>query len=234
MRKDKAFTLIELVIVVVVIGVLSTLAVAGYQSSIEGSKSKVCATNEQMLKTALDIYSMEHDTMPASLSAIPDSYKERAYAMVMRGANGWWTRLAARVVEIDGAGRAYAQSFMRDVLLKGNLKVMTCPSDDTPPTASGGTSYALNDAIVGLTAAQYRDAADDIVLIVDSNNATFPASDDAPMLYRHGKTIFNSEGASNMITAKGIVYPAKKTEVPQLAAIKKINFRFHSKLDNSD
>jgi len=213
MRKDKAFTLIEMVVVVVVIGILSTLAVAGYQGSIESSKSKLCATNEQLLKTALDIYSMEHDAMPASLSAIPDSYKERAYAMVMRGTNGWWIRLAAAMVEIDGAGRAYA-SFVRDTLLRGNLRAITCPSDLTPPTATGTTtSYALNSAIANLTPDQYRALSGDTVLLIDSDNATFSVAD-TDIQYRHGKTIFSSAGTGNEMTAGGKVVVLKKSETP--------------------
>lgn len=231
MRTKKAFTLIEMMAVVVLIGVLTTGAVASYQSSIEGAKAKSCAANQQLLKTALDLYAMEHDTMPASLSAIPERYKQRAYAKVMRGADGWMIRLARKFIEADGTGRAYAESFVR-ILAKGSLRTITCPSDPTPPdnnAVSTASSYALNTHLISrgrangpISTRHYRSLSSSTVLIIDSDVDGFSPDADIPMVCRHGRTIFSNEGSGNLITADGEVHKARRSETTSI----RNHFRF--------
>mgnify|MGYP001590185566 CR=1 FL=1 len=70
MRKA-GFTLMEMMLVVVVIGILATLGFPAYKNVIEDSKAKVCQTNLRVISAALDIYAMEHDSIPGDLSKLP-------------------------------------------------------------------------------------------------------------------------------------------------------------------
>ena len=78
--KNKAFTLIEIMVVCVVIVILATISIPTYQTIVEKAHATTCESNLNLLKSALDVYIMDHDTMPASLSQLPPKYIDNAYA----------------------------------------------------------------------------------------------------------------------------------------------------------
>lgn len=166
----KAFTLIEIVAIVAVIGILVTLGINAYGNIIEDSKAKICDTNQQALKTALDIYAMEHDTLPGDLSMLPSEYIQKAFARIMQGRGAWKIKLAYFVVGLEDRGVAYA-GLLTDYLARGNQKLLTCPKN-----TSGGISYGMNSALSNMSRADYRGLSSDTVLIADSNQATFTSS----------------------------------------------------------
>ncbi|MBU1124876.1 MAG: prepilin-type N-terminal cleavage/methylation domain-containing protein [Candidatus Omnitrophica bacterium] len=169
----KSFTLVELLIVVVIIGILGTFVVPTYRNIIEDSKSKVCQVNVDTINAALEVYAMEHDSIPGSLSELPARYLERAYAFILeeRKHEAWKLKLARLIIEFDQRGLAYAQSTLRDTL-RGKLgnSVFVCPSDP-----SGGPSYGFNAAIAGASHAEFQRlrAEQDILLVGDSTAGTF-------------------------------------------------------------
>ncbi len=83
--KKKAFTPIEILITVIIISILATLGFPAYQNAVEASKEKTCSANLEVLQTAVEIYTREHNTVPGSLSELKPEHIEKAFAKVMQG-----------------------------------------------------------------------------------------------------------------------------------------------------
>lgn len=169
--RTKAFTLTEMLIVLVVVGVLATLGFPAYQKVIEDSRAQVCETNLRALKTALDIFAMENDIMPASLSALPQDYLERAYASLLKQKGVWRIKLARFITDFSRERNlAYAQQFFLNQLARRDMKLVTCPND-TNVNAFG--SYGGNVAWVGQSSRVYQQLDDATLMLGDSELAVF-------------------------------------------------------------
>lgn len=186
MRK-KAFTLMEIIIVIVVIGILVTVGIPTYQNFIEDSKAKVCETNLKALQAALDVYAMEHDVMPATISELPYEYIKQAYAKILQQKGDWKVKLAYFVVDLQQKGWVYAATLtlsLKDDLAKGDMKLITCPKDPTPP-AAGGTSYGINSILARKTSQEYQNIPAGTLLIGDSDEPVFTGASDLSARHRH-------------------------------------------------
>lgn len=179
--KKNAFTLVEVIAVVVIIGILATLTLPNFLNVLENSKDKVCEINLKALSIALDEYVMEHDVVPANLSLLPPEYIKNAYTRLLKERGAWKIKLAYFMLERFKSGLAYAQPFI-NIIAKGDLKLITCPNDTTPP-ASGGISYGLNSELSGKGSADYQAISGDKILIGDCEYATF--SDSSSLESRH-------------------------------------------------
>jgi type IV pilus assembly protein PilA len=148
----KAFTIIEMLVAIIILGVLATLAINQYQGFVENADAQVCETNLKALQTSLDLYALEHDTVPAAVSEIPEKYIEKAFASIMRQKGSWKTKLAYLVVDWKNSGFAYAQTLdrLRD-LAKGNTSILRCPK-----VPIGQESYGINSIILGQSIRFYR------------------------------------------------------------------------------
>ncbi|MFA5090714.1 MAG: prepilin-type N-terminal cleavage/methylation domain-containing protein [Candidatus Omnitrophota bacterium] len=213
MRKT-SFTLMEIMVVLIVVGILATVSISSYRNFVEDSKAKICRANMETLVTALDVYALEHDIMPASLSQLPQQYIDKAYAQVMRK-QGWGIKLARLVADWDESGLAYADSFLR-ALAKGNIQLITCPKDSTPP-AAGGNSYGMNSLLANMSSGRYRALSADMVLIGDCAQPAFSSNSD--LTQRHNHFVFFiaqpyaqaiSKGKDPII--EGVYSPFKKTK----------------------
>jgi len=180
MRK-KAFTLIEIITVVTIIGILATIGYPAYENAVEDSKAKVSQTNLKALKAALDIYVMEYDQVPGDLSQIPPGYIKNAYAAVIKREGAWKIKLAYFIAGLQDGNLAYAlnQDFLLNKLAKGDRGAITDPSDLTPPgSCTECVSYGLNSVLnpslgVGITAAGYEALTDATIIIAECDTATF-------------------------------------------------------------
>jgi prepilin-type N-terminal cleavage/methylation domain-containing protein len=71
--REEGFTLVELMMVLVVIGILLSLAFASFYFSTQSSREAACKSNLKILRNAINIYYMENEAYPASLlDLIPD------------------------------------------------------------------------------------------------------------------------------------------------------------------
>lgn len=70
LRNQKGFTLMELMIVIVIIGVLAAIGVPAYNSYVAKAKKTVCFTNLRVLNTAAQMYKMEEGAAPADIAAL--------------------------------------------------------------------------------------------------------------------------------------------------------------------
>lgn len=62
----KAFTMVELMIVVVIVGILSTLAIVNYNSSVEKGRASEARTNLMQIRIAYNNFMMEHRNAPTN------------------------------------------------------------------------------------------------------------------------------------------------------------------------
>jgi len=187
----KAFTLMELVIVVIVVGILATLGYPAYKNTIENANIKVCLANQETLKSALDIYVMENDEMPGGLSQLPSETIRRAYAQVMQQKGAWKIKLAYFIVGLRERGLAYAVTLsavdFKKKLAHEDWRLLTCPDDArslTERQATGG-SYGLWKDIAGISSRDYKALSDDTILIGDCNTSTFTDQTGTGLSRRH-------------------------------------------------
>jgi general secretion pathway protein G len=66
-RGEDGFTLIELMIVIVVIGVLATIAIPNYISSLKSSKEAVLKEDLHVLRQQIDAYTNDKEKAPQAL-----------------------------------------------------------------------------------------------------------------------------------------------------------------------
>ena len=75
-RKNEAgFTLMELMIVMMIIGVLTTLAIPSFVGAIRNAKEAVLKEDLRVMRTAIDSYTMDKQKAPQSLDdLVPEGY----------------------------------------------------------------------------------------------------------------------------------------------------------------
>ncbi|MFA4888461.1 MAG: prepilin-type N-terminal cleavage/methylation domain-containing protein [Candidatus Omnitrophota bacterium] len=167
--KTKAFTLLELVMVVVVIGILATLGYPVYRNMEKEAGDYVCVTNQQAIAAAFKIEAMESDVVPADLSQIPPKSIEKAYAQILKEKGAWKIKLAYYIVGLKDRGLAYAGVLSK--IGKGNLSLISCPFDNDSPVKNPATgrSYALNNSLIGKRLRDIKD--DDPIIVADCKDS---------------------------------------------------------------
>jgi prepilin-type N-terminal cleavage/methylation domain-containing protein len=170
----RSFTLIEIMITLVIMGVLATIAIPAYQNFIEDGKSKMCEENLEALGPELLMNAVERGVVPGDLGQLPLERIEKALARAKASA-GWKVKLALFLDEQRSRGLAYAE-FAQE-LAKGNMRILVCPSDPRR-NEKDHVSYGINAKIAGMDKESFDRLDLGEVLIRDSDTPTF--SVDAP------------------------------------------------------
>jgi prepilin-type N-terminal cleavage/methylation domain-containing protein len=71
-KKDKGFTLVELLIVIVILGILATVTVFAVSGITNRGKATACNADKKTLLTAIESYAADNGSYPADLAAIAD------------------------------------------------------------------------------------------------------------------------------------------------------------------
>lgn len=71
--KQKGVTLIELLIVVLIIGALSAIAIPRISKSATNAKARLCHTNIDIINTAIEEYSQNKGGYPANLVEVTEN-----------------------------------------------------------------------------------------------------------------------------------------------------------------
>ena len=72
-RKTQGFTLVEIMIVVVIIGLLAAMAIPAFQKVRTASQDKAVLNNARQLGSAADQYFLEHGTSTAEIESLVGS-----------------------------------------------------------------------------------------------------------------------------------------------------------------
>jgi general secretion pathway protein G len=92
-RKDEAaFTLMELMIVMMIIGVLTTLAIPSFVSAIRNAREAVLKEDLRVMRSAIDSYTMDKQKAPQSLEdLVQEGYLKVIPEDPMTKARDTWT-----------------------------------------------------------------------------------------------------------------------------------------------
>ena len=70
MSNKKGFTLVELLLVVVILGVLAAIAIPRITTSASTARINACATNIDTMNTQIELYRTDTDDWPATLATV--------------------------------------------------------------------------------------------------------------------------------------------------------------------
>jgi type IV pilus assembly protein PilA len=73
-RKDEGFTLVELMVVVLIIGILIAIAIPVFNSARNRAERNSCYSNQRMIEGAVQTYYASVETTPANIAALVPNY----------------------------------------------------------------------------------------------------------------------------------------------------------------
>jgi len=120
----KSFTLVEIVMIVIIVGVIATFALPAYRNVLEESKAEVCAMNLKVLLGAVETYAVENDALPSSLGQLNNRQLKQAWTKTLEKNNSWKVELAYWLVDFNQRGLAYAQEAKWAKKYIGDLKYL--------------------------------------------------------------------------------------------------------------
>ncbi len=214
----KSFTLIELMIVIIVIGIIATIAIPLYHNAVEKAKAKVCETNLKVLATALESYAIENDQLPGSLGELRSKDLRKAWAQILKKEGKWKIKLAYFIVDLSNRGLAYAtESWIRRYL--GDMKTLTCPADPTPYPS--GFSYGINCNIRNISYEEYKNLPDDYIIIGDCDSECFSSLSDLAKRHKSYTLFFKRNFANCINKGKEVSNTKKLSKKPSGYPVKK-------------
>lgn len=128
MRNNGGFTLIELILVTVIIGILASMVVTNYSGRVRDTQIKAAKGDIASYSNAVDLYALDHnDVYPKSLSDLISG--ERNYVRELRP---------------DPWGNPYVYKPPTDIK-KANYVVFSAGPDGAPDNADDVTSTSVHD-----------------------------------------------------------------------------------------
>ena len=134
----RGFTVIELLVVVAVIGLLTTLILPAVQSAREASRRLSCVNNLKQFGLALASYASVHECLPPGQQG--NSRLSLHYSLLPYLDQN---SLYELITDMNNSG-GFESSDSAQTILSTSLAVMLCPSDRQPNHIGGFTNYAAN------------------------------------------------------------------------------------------
>jgi prepilin-type N-terminal cleavage/methylation domain-containing protein len=195
----KGFTLLEVVIVVIVILILSTVGIAGYKQVLDNAYQRVCGVNQMCLIKAVENHFLTEGIAPATLGNLDIEHIHKAYTEVMQEA-GWQARLAYAFIRFSAPREACAEiDELKDFVDINEMakygiraEIMRCPAK-----RGDGVSYGINTALRGYS--RWKNVPLDTVIIADCENTTFAGTD---YTFRHIKNLGTKKLAQGITKGK--------------------------------
>ena len=76
MRNKKGFTLVEILIVVVILGILAAIVIPQFTDASTQSKVSSCQTTLTTLRSQIELYKIQHNDNPPTLAAIVEQLED--------------------------------------------------------------------------------------------------------------------------------------------------------------
>ena len=180
-KGTKAFTVLELLVAVLIIGILAAFSLAGYQGYRDRAAMLKDATNQKVLAAAVKLYAYDNNALPGSISELRPVDLDRAYALMTSGRRSYTVlaylaeKLGGDVVEaVPLPGRYY----------QNNLDITHCPLDND----GNGVSYQMNKQFAGKPLrVLLKPANQGKILIFESDVRGDTGADiNTDVAYRHG------------------------------------------------
>lgn len=151
--KKKAFTLVELMVVVIAMGIIMSFAYGTYSSYQNRTQIMVDQENLKILAAAIRIQATETGTVAGSLSELTPENIGRAYVQLFREGRPYTMLAHLKCLWNEWCGVPTAEALVPAEYYGKQLKTILCPSDATPPTGftftnghwvpTGGISYEM-------------------------------------------------------------------------------------------
>jgi general secretion pathway protein G len=102
-QREQGFTLIELMIVMLIIGVLASIAIPIYLQSLKSAKEAVLKEDLHIMRQAIDSYTMDKEKGPQSLDdLVQGGYLKEIPVDPMTHSNGTWvTKMDDSLESVD-------------------------------------------------------------------------------------------------------------------------------------
>ena len=130
MKKVSGFTLVELLIVIVIIGLLGSLVAPQMFGKIGSSKQSTAKAQMQMFETALDTYYLDVGEYPKSLQSLKSS-----------NASGWDGPYIKKAIPMDPWGNPYEYRTPGD---NGNGYYLASNAKDGQPGGEGDSEDIIH------------------------------------------------------------------------------------------
>jgi len=205
------FTLVEVLLVVVILGIIATIGIPLYRGTVERAKAKACEANLKVIHAAVEVYGLENDILPATLSQLEPRHFQKAWAQVLKKENGLLIKIANFIVDFDRRGMAYAEEGFLSRYLKGESKYLVCPSDLTP--FPSGVSYGLNAYLKGMSFKDYnvlQQSMGGVLLIGDCDQPYFSSLGELASRHNYVRGWGSQVHFVNVLLVTGAIVPIEQ------------------------
>jgi prepilin-type N-terminal cleavage/methylation domain-containing protein len=219
MRYKKAFTLTEILIVVFILAILSSVGIVSWDRMIEKARVSICQQNQAIILNGIIFYIEDNEAVPTTLSSLYPEYTDIALAKLREKhpVSAAKRKILLALLYINDGRPAWAQSFR--YYIGGNRSVLHCPSDPN----QNNMSYTLSDVFDGshapqdvLEALEYQEFA----AIWDGPSYPYETAGSALHIanisrgnvnMRHGARFFSRIRKAAITSSRGGRYIAKET-----------------------
>jgi type II secretory pathway pseudopilin PulG len=155
---NKSYTLIELIIVVLVLAIISSLSVVVWSSVVDKTEQKVCIQNEFIIANAIKFYVRDNNAVPTTYGQLLPKYTDIAIAYLNKKGPAFSLKRKIYVAFLDTNNalkrlkepkNAYADTNLLRGYIGGNGSLLKCPADHSGKAVSYGINKDLATAPIG-------------------------------------------------------------------------------------
>ncbi len=161
----KGFTLVEILIVVVILGILAAIVIPQFTSASETAKASSLVSQLQTIRSQLELYQVQHNGDYPDLSAVPT------------GGSTVWDQLT-ETTDIDGAlastGTTYGPYLQKPPVnpFEDSSAVIQAGSGTALPAAAADSGWVYNQTTGEIEAIVELSKARQVGLIADDEDGT--------------------------------------------------------------